>query len=270
MSGYDPILRPWLKAGLSVLLLDDEQRVKSLMAAGGQGKDSVPEGPASAPVPSSPRIGLYQPTPEAEPLSSRKASQGDKGSLHGRKTPALSSSMPKEPAAVVPSLHVAASAVPGVLPESSWPVSWRALRERRPLPASPRVLWTYAGLGDDLMGEADPGRRQVIARMIMALKHPGGTHVFWPYVLPGEDFSEQPSLFWSGVEKLDPRVLLILGSDARDALSLPRTLLPFCQERLYGRLVIQLPRPQSFADSEAAFARVLAFLANSLRFCSRR
>ena len=269
MSGYDPILRPWLKAGLSVLLLDDEQRVKSLMASGGQGTSSTPESSASAPVPSSSRIGLRQPPAGAEPLPSRQAPQGDKGTLHDRKTPVFSSSLPKKSAEVAP-LHGAASAAPGVLPESSWPASWRALRERRSLPSSPLVLWTYAGLGDDLMGEADPGRRQVIARMIMALKHPGGTHVFWPYVLPGEDFSDQPSLFWSGVEKLDPRVLLIFGSDARDALSLPRALLPFCQERLYGRLVIQLPRPQSFVGDEAAFARVLAFLANSLRFCSRR
>jgi hypothetical protein len=69
---------------------------------------------------------------------------------------------------------------------------------------------------------------------------------------------------------LDPRVLLLFGSDTRDALDMPRTLKPFGQLRLHGRLIIQLPRPQALAEDEAAFRQVQAFLARMLRFCCSR
>ncbi|WP_294445478.1 hypothetical protein [uncultured Mailhella sp.] len=161
-------------------------------------------------------------------------------------------------------------ATPGALPVEQWPASWLALKNRRPLPPRPLVLWTYAGLGEDLTGRPDDVRRQVIVRMLMELRHPGGTHVFWPCGLAGEKPEDGPALFWSGVKLLNPRVLLLFGSDARDTLSMPKTLLPFCQERVYGRLVIQLPRPQSLAQDEASFKRALVFLSRLLRFCARR
>ena len=166
---------------------------------------------------------------------------------------------------------------PGAIPVEQWPSGWRALKDRRPLPPRPLVLWSYAGLGDDLTGTPDQARKQVIVRMLTELRHPGGTHVFWPFDMSGEDARapQMPdggsaSLFWSGVRLLDPRVLLLFGSDTRDALGMPRTLGPFCQERVYGRLVIQLPRPQALAEDEASFRRAQAFLARLLSFCARR
>lgn len=266
MNGYAPILRPWLKAGLSALLLESEERVKTLLA---MSRDED-EGKAAA-------AGR---TPEPEPYAVRRertaapsVAQFSRGSASLKTLPPFKT----QPASIAsvpqgaersPSLENAAP--PGVLPETDWPAPWQALKKRRPLPPSPLVLWTYDGLGEDLMGTADPDRQQAIVRMILALKHPGGTHVFWPYALPGVVMSTLPSLFWSGVERLDPRVLLIFGSNARDALSLPHSLQSFCQELVYGRLVIQLPDPKNFSGDAAAFARVLAFLAHSLRFCSRR
>ena len=157
-------------------------------------------------------------------------------------------------------------AAPGAIPVEQWPTPWLALKNRRPLPARPQVLWTYAGLGEDLSGRPDEDRRRVIVRMLTELRHPAGTHVFWPFSLPGAEPMGESSLFWSGVKLLDPRVLLLFGSDTRDALGMPKTLLPFCQERVYGRLVVQLPRPQALAVDEAAFQRVLAFLASLHRF----
>ena len=158
----------------------------------------------------------------------------------------------------------------GALPFEQWPPAWRALRTRRPMPEHPLVRWTYGGLGDDLTGTPDADRREVIVRMLRMLGHPGGTHVFWPYALPGDVPPAGASLFWSGVRLFAPRVLLLFGSDARDALAMPRTLLPFSQERLDGRFVIQLPRPQAFVGDEAAFARAQVFLGRLLQFCSRR
>ncbi|MBQ9105778.1 MAG: hypothetical protein IJY48_06605, partial [Mailhella sp.] len=86
---------------------------------------------------------------------------------------------------------------------------------------------------------------------------------------PGEEPSAEASLFWSGVSMLDPRVLLLFGSDTRDALDMPKSLLPFCQARVHGRLVIQLPRPQALAGDESAFRQAQAFLSRILRFCAR-
>lgn len=144
------------------------------------------------------------------------------------------------------------------------------MKDRRPLPPRPLVLWTYAGLGDDLTGTPDEARRRVVVRMLTALNHPAGTHVFWPFALSGDTSSPEASLFWSGVKMLDPRVILLFGSDTRDALEMPKTLKPFGQARVYGRLIVQLPRPQALAEDDAAFRQVQAFLARMLRFCASR
>lgn len=66
---------------------------------------------------------------------------------------------------------------------------------------------------------------------------------------------------------LRTRALLILGSDARDALGLPR-IGPYCQTMVRGRLFIQLPQPRSLAEKPEAFGQAMAFLAGLLRFCS--
>ena len=81
------------------------------------------------------------------------------------------------------------------------------------------------------------------------------------------DGPEAPSLFWSGEALLRTRALLILGSDARDALGLPR-IGPYCQTMVRGRLFIQLPQPRSLAEKPEAFGQAMAFLAGLLRFCS--
>lgn len=262
MNTRPPLLRPWLQTGLSFLLLENEERVKELMA-GERAKKGQSAQKTRAPLPAQGRR-----TVAANPVERQERSPQTSPAM---RTPPTIAARPAPPASPSPEIQKEREyALPGVLPESAWPASWQALKNRRKLPSSPLVLWTYAGLEEDLMGAANRERQQFITRMLVALKHPGGTHVFWPYALPGEEVLQQPSLFWSGVALFDPRVLLLFGSDARDALAMPRSLRPFCQERMYGRAVIQLPNPQAFIGDEAAFARVLAFLASSLRFCTRR
>lgn len=268
MRGGSVIARPWLRAGLFTLLLDSEERALALRAterksaSDGQAAGSPRAAAAEAGslyqtlrVPSSPV--KERPRPAFQPAQSPAvaASSHTMSSEAGRRASVVSS---------------AVLATPGALPVEAWPARWLALKNRRPLPPHPLVLWTYAGLGEDLTGTPDEARRQVIVRMLMELRHPGGTHVFWPCGFAGEAPQDGPALFWSGVKLLNPRVLLLFGSDARDTLSMPKTLLPFCQERVYGRLVIQLPRPQSLAADEASFKRALAFLARLLSFCAKR
>lgn len=272
--------------------MEEEQRVRSLLEQGKAMGTAVPETvravPEAEPQKGIPvqegaaRRGVVPPVPggkRPEPASP-VLSQGGQ-----RKSPPVQKNIPaRDPASqrrAVSSADVPPNkapspvfsemfSTPGALAQEAWPASWRALKDRRPLPPSPLVLWTYEGLGEDLMGSPDPARRQVIVRMLTALHHPGGTHVFWPCSLPGEPCIQDPSLFWSGVRMLDPRVLLLFGSDTRDALAMPRSLLPFCQERIHGRLVVQLPRPQALAADEAAFQRAQAFLARLLSFCAVR
>ena len=266
MMTSSAIARPWIRAGLSVLLLDSASRVSELRGersrsealqtdtAGRAGDLSVAS--AERVRVSGKEIAPSQgtPAPASSAASARSRTSGVvSGSRRAQQTP--SSGL---------------LATPGALAVEQWPSSWLALKNRRPLPPRPLVLWTYAGLGEDLTGTPDETRKQVIVRMLMELRHPGGTHVFWPCGLASEHPEDGPALFWSGVKLLNPRVLLLFGSDARDVLAMPKTLLPFCQERVYGRLVIQLPRPQSLAADEASFKRALAFLDRLLSFCRRR
>ncbi len=263
------IVRPWLKAGLSALLLNDERRVAELRGEGQAVEVSVAPDVSSRTTDRARSLHQTVPAREASTFRRRErvvpegaASRAERGSV--APPVAGSAAMPSE------SSGAGLLATPGARPVEAWPESWLALKNRRPLPPRPLVLWTYAGLGEDLTGKPDETRRRVIVRMLMELRHPGGTHVFWPCGLAGERAEDGPALFWSGVKLLNPRVLLLFGSDARDALSMPKTLLPFCQERVYGRLVIQLPRPQALAGDEASFKRALAFLSRLLRFCARR
>lgn len=275
------IARPWIRAGLSVLLLDSASRVSELRGerngSGALRTDAagIPGGLSAASEESvcgkdiAPSQGRSAPASSA--ASTRSRTSGNAVPFSGpadrnvERTESVSDSRREQ--------QVSSSgllATPGALAVEQWPSSWLALKNRRPLPSRPLVLWTYAGLGEDLTGTPDETRKQVIVRMLMELRHPGGTHVFWPCGLAGERPEDGPVLFWSGVKLLNPRVLLLFGSDARDVLAMPKRLLPFCQERVYGRLVIQLPRPQSLAADEASFKRALAFLDRLLSFCRRR
>ena len=294
MKGYAPIVRPWLKAGLAALLVESEARVLELRAESGEesgGRTAVnpAEGPARPSANPSPSF----PVPQRKAAAAQTGVPVQRGAavLPVAVPPANVRPVPQRSASAVPPAGVAPRrqaeaapaarpqvgrgtqsllGAPGALPVERWPAAWLALKDRRPLPSRPLVLWTYAGLDEDLTGTPDEARRRVIVRMLTELRHPVGTHVFWPFSLAGDGLSPEASLFWSGVGLLDPRVVLLFGSDTRDALSMPKTLLPFCQERVHGRLIIQLPRPQALAGDEASFRRVQAFLARMLRFCAAR
>ena len=273
------IARPWIKAGLSVLLVDSPQRVAELRrkedeaALAAQPSSAAGErrkAPAAFRAPAQDRQAAVrapasQAFAKAAPSSEPSAETAFRAASQERPV-----RPPSRAAAAAPSPDGGILATPGALPVEEWPASWLALKNRRPLPPRPLVLWTYTGLGEDLTGKPDEVRRRVIVRMLMELHHPGGTHVFWPCGLAGEHPEDGPALFWSGVKLLNPRVLLLFGSDTRDTLSMPKSLLPFCQDRVHGRLVIQLPRPQALAQDEASFKRALAFLSRLLRFCARR
>lgn len=260
MMSRSVIVRPWLNAGLDMLLLGSEERVLKLRGVQAD-VSPVALSPEKKSVSLTSRNNVSSAAPSFHDASITSAA---KQPAAAQQKAALTGHDPAAEHVSAPNLLI----MPQALPVENWPETWLAIKNRRPLPPSPLVLWTYFGLGEDLTGLPDESRKKVIVRILMELRHPGGTHVFWPCNLPGEE--NGAALFWSGVKLLNPRVLLLFGSDARDVLAMPKTLFPFCEERVHGRLVVQMPRPQALADNEPSFQRVLVFLSRRLGFCARR
>ena len=127
------------------------------------------------------------------------------------------------------------------------------------------MLWTYAGLWEDFTGSPDGGRKAVVSELLGGLRHPQGTHVFWPFACP----EPSASLFWSGVELFRPRVIILFGSAARDVVGLPGSLVPFGWTRFNGRLFIQLRRIADYVGREQDIRSVQTFLDRQLRYSLR-
>ena len=248
MSAEAFIVQPWLQAGLQFLLVQDEARVRELE---GKAMPSRADAKTSADVPLS----------KAAPLKT-----GEDGNAYVQPAVPVKVGTAQQAAQDRPREH--RDEQTALLPFAQWGEDWQALWNRLNMPPRPMVLWTYASLGQDLTQAADPARRKVLGGMLAELHHPKGTHVFWPYSLPGAE--NCPEIFWSAVSLLAPRALLILGSDARDMLGLPKSLRPFCQERVRGRMVIQLHRPENLASDSAAFRSSVVFLSQILHFCASR
>lgn len=265
-----PALRAWARLGLETLLVDSPQRAGELRlpaeTEGARSDMMRSSGPtqqkttqtSTRNIPSQ-RIGTLPSAPGQDSVPRTVPTRRNTTRTEEAARPATSRPTPSRSEDRL-----------RILPPDAWPPAWQALRSRRPLPPRPLVCWTYAGLGPDLTGNPDPQRKELVARMIRGLAHPGGTHVFWPFDLPGEALlSEdmQATLFWSGEALLHTRALLVMGSDARDALKLPK-IGPYCQTMVRGRLFIQLPQPRNLAEKPDAFSQAMAFLSGLLRFCN--
>ena len=248
MKSASFLLRPWLNAGFEYHLAEDPARVAHLRGL------TVPHRPQDSPKPFAAGAVLRA---KADPSQGRQP----------HVPPAAS--VPRQERRAEPSPGDASpSGSPAVIPPEKWSASWQDLWRRHKKPPHPLVLWTYSGLGEDLAGTPDAGRRRVLKSILEGLSHPPGTHMFWPHRLPGE--GDAPSVFWSAVDMLAPRVVMVLGSDSRDALGLPRSMRPYAQMMLWGRSVFQLHRPESLASDDALLSSTQAFLASALRFCSAR
>lgn len=169
-------------------------------------------------------------------------------------------------------------------PPQSWPPAWQArLQATRP----GLIVWTYWQLGADICGtDADEqgmaqrqARRTLLQRMLADLGHPGGTHTFWPVCLPASapagkqpDSEYQPlaDIFWSGVGELGARGVVVMGSQAAQAVDLPADLSPPHQIRFRGHLVWILPDAEILLQEPQRYNPMLAFLQQALRQLVRR
>lgn len=189
------------------------------------------------------------------------------------------------------------SAQASTLEVDQWPAQWRELLERTPAKAP--LAWTYWTLGLDLCGHADARRRDLLRRLVSGLNMPRGTHAFWPIALPDEATAQaasnvatqQPSggesdgngdtasasppgttatavanvpLYLAGLERIAPRILIIMGSQALRAVLPNMRIGPFQQGRALGRQLIVLPDLDFLTQEPARLEPVVAYLQQAL------
>ncbi|GAB6037835.1 hypothetical protein JCM15519_23940 [Fundidesulfovibrio butyratiphilus] len=77
------------------------------------------------------------------------------------------------------------------------------------------TLWTYAELGQDLMGLGSANRSRVLKQLIQALAWPKGSICFWPFTLwKDESLLFQPDIFLLGLHTLVPRAIVYFESQS--------------------------------------------------------
>ncbi len=252
MSEMSVLARPWLAAGLKYLLTESEDRVRELSRSGPSSSVSRPEkwsGVGGAPQPYA-----------GGNAFARREQAGGRSPSYAVPQQAARTSVPPMPAPQTGKK----TARPDV-PFEQWGLPWQNLWKRLNMDSRPKVAWTYGALGNDLSGDPDGGRKKVLAHILQALRHPRGTHVFWPYKMP--ECGTDTDVFWSALHAAGVRVLLVFGSDARDALSLPNVLKPYCHDMLHGCMVVQLQRMETLAAEKEQLNRAVAWLARFLNRC---
>ena len=259
----NPLAAPWQARGLNWLLMPEDLPPELSLCVM---PDAVPAAPVRRPQPAAPRA----PRP-VRPLPSQLHQDGQ-GSA-----PAAPAQAP-EAAAPVRNWRP--------LPPHVWPAVWQESLSRT---RQGRVVWTYWNLGPDLCEAQAPGKAQRSAffrRLMQDLAYPAGTSTFWPACLPDPDAIPAPSapadgedrphyqpnvdVFWSGVQALHARAVVVMGSVAARALGLPAGVRPLQQLRHRGTLVWVLWDVEFLLDEPQRYAAMLAFVRRALQQISRR
>lgn len=290
-----PLAAPWQARGLDWLLMPEDLPPELSLCVM---PDAVPAAPVRRPQPAAPRA----PRP-VRPLPSQLQQEGQ-GSASAAPAQAVrqggapvASPAPAAPAPEQrrPARPQAAEQAPETaapvrswrpLPPHVWPAVWQ---ERLSRTRQGRVVWTYWNLGPDLCEAQAPGKAQRSAffrRLMQDLAYPAGTSTFWPACLPdpdampaspapaeGEDrprYQPNADVFWSGVQALHARAVVVMGSVAARALGLPAGVRPLQQLRHRGTLVWVLWDVEFLLDKPQRYAAMLAFVRRALQQISRR
>ena len=291
----NPLAAPWQARGLDWLLMPEDLPPELSLCVM---PDAVPAAPVRRPQPAAPRA----PRP-VRPLPSQLQQEGQ-GSASAAPAQAVrqGGAPVASPAPAVPAPELRRPARPQAAeqaPETAAPVrSWRPLpphvwpavwQERLSRTRQGRVVWTYWNLGPDLCEAQAPGKAQRSAffrRLMQDLAYPAGTSTFWPACLPdpdampaspapveGEDrprYQPNTDVFWSGVQALHARAVVVMGSVAARALGLPAGVRPLQQLRHRGTLVWVLWDVEFLLDEPQRYAAMLAFVRRALQQISRR
>lgn len=142
------------------------------------------------------------------------------------------------------------------LPSAQWPQQWQ---EQLACSRKGRIVWTYAQLGADLLAgrtksEQAPAaaralRSKFLRNVFADLKHPQGTHTFWPAQL-ADDPIPNPEIFWSGLKELGCRGTIIMDPAFASALMDKPSLRPFIQLKFRTQFVWILPDIDNIGTAE--------------------
>jgi len=87
------------------------------------------------------------------------------------------------------------------------------------IPPSPRFIWTYDELGDDLLGVPNKLRGQLWRRVIAGLRLPPGSVGFLPYNLPSDNgLILQFAAFAQALCRIRPAMLIVFSSRYKEQL----------------------------------------------------
>lgn len=164
-----------------------------------------------------------------------------------------------------------------ILPYEKWCPEWEKIRQHckfsseKPQYLSRQIIWTYADLEYDLFtGNPSAERRQLISQIIKTLALPKGTHIFLPYRIINaagkSEIAEDKgySFFWSAVDLIRPRVLVVFGGQTISELGLP-PLLPTTKYTLMPVTVYALDNIMLYTENESENAVIMNFLSANLK-----
>lgn len=167
-----------------------------------------------------------------------------------------------------------------VLPFSAWPAAWKQIHKRCQLPAerpknlSRQIVWTYSGLEYDLFTDTPSDkRRQLLAQIIKTLSLPKGTHIFLPCRTVTAETSEpaffrhenkEYSFFWSAIDLIRPRVLVVFGEQCLSDIGLP-PMLPTQKYTLLPVTVYALDSVMVYAENAKENEIMINFLCANLK-----
>lgn len=169
---------------------------------------------------------------------------------------------------------------PDVLPLEKWPADWKHAHRRCQLPSerprllSRQIVWTYAGLEYDLFTDSpNAKRRELIKNIITTLALPKGTHIFLPYRLMDKNGNSELaehqgfSFFWSAVDLIRPRVLVVFGPKSAEELNLP-PMLPTQKLTVRPFTVYALDNIMLYTENETENKIMMNFLTDNLKIFS--
>lgn len=271
--------------GLHYILVNTEEEKKTLSSA--RQKNSAPKLSASAANPknSNPSTAHLSTSPHLSqtiqsPAEQFKTSTQQKTIPNKAKFPPLLAKQEKKAQKEKEQLLSAFDKNPlkqPILPYAKWPESWKQIQRQckfspeKPAHLSRQIIWTYANLEYDLFtSNPSAERRQLISQIIKTLALPKGTHIFLPYRLinangESEIAKEQEySFFWSAIDLIRPRVLVVFGEQTISELDLP-PLLPTQKHTLMPVTVYALDNIMLYTENVSENAIMMNFLSANLK-----
>ncbi len=227
-GNINPYFLPWQHQGVDFLLADEA-------VPAGLSLCHAPAQPMQKTAPhratSTQRYSAVTPQPQSQTQASGSAAHG-LTAVRQAPTPPAPSALPIR-AQDTPKHALQETSRPTMPPMEHLPHLWQ---ERLQATKPNAVLWTYWSLGYDLCGYPSDARRALLKKIIVDdLQQGFKDYSLWPCALPdtaAQNTGVLPELlphaqaFWTGVQRLHARGLVIFGSAAAKAVGLQKEAKP--------------------------------------------